>query len=341
MLIQAENLSRIYKTPRAAKSWRERFTQLVQAQYDENKSVSDVNFAIARGECVALVGPNGAGKSTTIKMLTGILAPSSGRVTVAGFDPMRQRQQYVKRIGVVFGQRSQLWQDLPVRDSFSILQALFDVPDAVYQQQLKLFRADGGMDEFWNRPARTLSLGQRMLCEIAAAFVHAPEVVFLDEPTIGLDLEMKSRMRALIRKLNQEAGTTVLITSHDVGDIERLTRRLLLIDHGTLRFDGSLSDFRAHAGDGRWWAARIDASQVAAANEVLSAHPAALPVRSNGDWLEIARQDEALPFADLVKTLAPFTVHEIKPVEQSFEDLLHGFYVGKTLRADAAEDATV
>ncbi len=325
MLIQVENLSRIYRSPLPANDWRTRVQQLIFPRYEDHLSVSDVNFTIAAGECVGLVGPNGAGKSTTIKMLTGILAPSSGSVLVAGHHPQQDRLQYVQKIGVVFGQRSQLWWDLPVKDSFEILQALFAVPQAVFNARLALFCREAGLDEFYHRPVRTLSLGQRMLCEIAAAFLHCPDVVFLDEPTIGLDLEMKSSMRDLIRQLNGE-GTTVLITSHDVGDIERLTQRLLLIDKGTLRFDGSLADFRSHAGDGRWWAARLGPEFMALAEQQLRGHPAALPVRLRGEWLEIARHD-ALPFAELMQMLAPFAVSELKPVEQEFEELLHGFYL--------------
>ncbi|WP_297573489.1 ATP-binding cassette domain-containing protein [uncultured Deefgea sp.] len=332
MLIQVENLSRVYRTPIAPKNWGERLKHLLRANYEDKLSVSAVNFNIAAGECVGLVGPNGAGKSTTIKMLTGILEPSSGRVLVAGYHPQRDRVKYVKKIGVVFGQRSQLWWDLPVKDSFEILQALFDVPQAAFKARLDLFRREANLDEFYQRPVRTLSLGQRMLCEIAAAFLHSPDVVFLDEPTIGLDLDMKARMRGLIRKLNQESGTTVLITSHDVGDIERLTQRLLLIDKGTLRFDGSLADFRSHAGDGRWWAARLQPDLVAAAEIQLRAHHSALPVRQRGEWLEIARHD-TLPFAELMQLLAPYSVSELKPVEQEFEELLHGFYLANQAEA--------
>ncbi|WP_194117060.1 ABC transporter ATP-binding protein [Chitinilyticum piscinae] len=335
MLIQAEALNRVYRSPLPGQSWGERFARLIRPKWSETHSVRDVSFGIARGECVALVGPNGAGKSTTIKMLTGILAPSSGRVSVAGFDPQRDRRAYVKHIGVVFGQRSQLWWDLPVQDSFRILQALFAVPEATYQQQLNLFRREGGLDEFWLRPVRTLSLGQRMLCEIAASFLHAPEVVFLDEPTIGLDLEMKARMRELIRQINRDAGTTVLITSHDVGDIEKLSQRLLLIDHGQLKFDGSLAHFRQSAGDGHWWAAKLGGDRDAA-QALLAGHPAGLAVRHNGDWLEVAR-DERLPLPELLQLLAPFAIHDIKPVEQSLEDLLHGFYLaGKVGAREAA-----
>ncbi|XZG69011.1 ABC transporter ATP-binding protein [Chitinibacteraceae bacterium HSL-7] len=329
MVIAARELTRIYRTAIAPTTWQERLMQLVRGRYEDKLSVDRVSFAVTRGECVALVGPNGAGKSTTIKMLTGILAPTSGGVEVAGFNPQRERRQYVKRIGVVFGQRSQLWWDLPVRDSFLILKALFAVPDSIFERQLALFRTDGGMDEFWLRPARTLSLGQRMLCEIAASFLHAPDVVFLDEPTIGLDLEMKSRMRGLIRKLNTEEGTTVLITSHDVGDIERLCQRMLLIDEGRLRFDGSLADFKTHAGDGRWWAARLEGCTSAAAAAV-SAHAAHVPVRVSADWLEVG---QALPFAELLNVLAPYGVMDLKPVEQGLEELLHGFYLTGKVRA--------
>ncbi|UXY15809.1 ATP-binding cassette domain-containing protein [Chitiniphilus purpureus] len=318
-------MNRFYQSPCPSQCWSQRLRRLWQPEYITTHSVRDINFNIESGECVALVGPNGAGKSTTIKMLTGILAPSSGTVTVAGFDPQRQRRDYVRHIGVVFGQRSQLWWDLPVEDSFRILQALFSIPDSVYKRQLTLFRREADLDQFWRRPARTLSLGQRMLCEIAASFLHSPTVAFLDEPTIGLDLEMKARMRSLIRQLNREAGTTVLITSHDVGDIEQLSQRLLLIDNGQLKFDGSLPAFHAYAGEGNWWAVRLS-GDLSAAQAVLSAHNSGLPVRVQDDWLQVARHD-SLPFAELLQLLAPFAIHEIKPVAQSLEELLHRYYL--------------
>ncbi|KAF0813747.1 ABC transporter ATP-binding protein NatA [Andreprevotia sp. IGB-42] len=327
MLIIADALCRDYQSPVPASNWRERIAHLVKPRLTVKRSVSDVSFSIAAGECVGLIGPNGAGKSTTIKMLTGILAPTSGCVTVDGFDPHAQRREYVKRIGVVFGQRSQLWWDLPVRESFRLLQAIFDVSDADFNARLDLFIERVGIDTLLDRPVRSLSLGQRMLCEIAAAFLHSPKVVFLDEPTIGLDIEMKAKIRELIRVLNREHGTTVLITSHDVGDIDRLCDRLIVIDQGKRRFDGALGEFKATAGDGRWWAVSLAAEQFALARAALAAHPGigSVPMREREGWLEVAQHAD-LQFAELMRVLAPYGVTEFKQVEQDLEDLLHAFY---------------
>ncbi|TDE28370.1 ATP-binding cassette domain-containing protein [Nonomuraea mesophila] len=212
-------------------------------------AVRDLSFTIAPGEFVGYLGPNGAGKSTTIKMLCGILTPTSGTVRVAGLDPSRRRTTLARRIGVVFGQRTTLWWDLPLADSFELIRHLYKVDRHMFRTRLDELIATLDLGAFLRTPVRQLSLGQRMRGDLAAALLHAPEVLVLDEPTIGLDVVSKAGIRDFLKRLNAERGTTVLLTTHDLGDIERLCRRVMLIDHGRLAFDGTLGDLMATAPD--------------------------------------------------------------------------------------------
>ncbi|MEU8272078.1 ATP-binding cassette domain-containing protein [Sphaerisporangium sp. NPDC049002] len=210
-------------------------------------AVQDLSFQVAAGEFVGYLGPNGAGKSTTIKMLTGILTPTSGRIRVAGLDPSRRRTTLARRIGVVFGQRTTLWWDLPLRDSFTLIRHLYKVDQVQYRKRLAELVEVLDLGAFLGTPVRQLSLGQRMRGDIAAALLHDPPVLVLDEPTIGLDVVSKAAVRDFLRGLNAERGTTVLLTTHDLGDIERLCRRVMLIDHGSLAFDGTVAELMATA----------------------------------------------------------------------------------------------
>jgi len=212
------------------------------------EAVRGISFTVARGELLGYLGPNGAGKSTTIKMLTGILVPSGGRVQVAGLDPSRRRVQLAQRIGVMFGQRVQLWWDLPLADSFELLRYIYRVPADRYRANLARFREVFELDPFLQTPVRQLSLGQRIRGELTAAMLHDPELLFLDEPTIGLDVVAKQRVRDFLIEINRERGVTVLLTTHDLGDIERLCTRLLVIDHGTLIWDGGIADLKERYG---------------------------------------------------------------------------------------------
>jgi ABC-2 type transport system ATP-binding protein len=215
------------------------------------EAVREISFGVAQGELLGYLGPNGAGKSTTIKMLTGILVPSSGRVTVAGLDPSRRRVELARRIGAMFGQRVQLWWDLPLADSFDLLRHIYRVPADRYRANLARFREVLELDPFLQTPVRQLSLGQRIRGELTAAMLHDPELLFLDEPTIGLDVVAKQRVRDFLVDINRERGVTVLLTTHDLGDIERLCTRLLVIDHGTLIWDGGIADLRERYGGER------------------------------------------------------------------------------------------
>lgn len=218
-----------------------RRTGLLRRERREVRAVDGISFQVARGEMVGYIGPNGAGKSTTIKMLTGILTPSGGRLRVAGIDPSRERTRLAHRIGVVFGQRTTLWWDLPLRDSYRLMHRMYRIPDRRYRENLDRCVELLDLGELLDVPVRQLSLGQRMRGDIAAALLHDPEVLYLDEPTIGLDVISKAKVRQFLRELNTERGTTVLLTTHDLTDIEQLCNRVMVIDHGRLMYDGSLT----------------------------------------------------------------------------------------------------
>ena len=204
------------------------------------RAVDDVTFSIAAGESVGYIGANGAGKSTTIKMLTGILVPTSGRVTTCGLDPVRRRRELARHVGVVFGQRSQLWWDLPLRESFRVLAAIHGIEDGEWQRRRDELADRLALGAFLDQPVRQLSLGQRMRGEVAAALLHRPRLIVLDEPTIGLDVLSKERLRVFLREQRAQHGTTLLLTTHDMGDVERLCDRVLVVDHGRLAYDGGL-----------------------------------------------------------------------------------------------------
>lgn len=213
---------------------------LFKREFMKKEAVRDISFTIEEGEMVGYIGPNGAGKSTTIKMLTGILVPTGGEVTVNGIIPYENRQENAKNIGVVFGQRTQLWWDLPTIESFELLKAIYRVSDKRYKENMDIFQEILGLDEFINTPVRQLSLGQRMRADIAASLLHDPPILFLDEPTIGLDVVAKEKMRTFIQEINKERKVTVILTTHDMEDIEKLCKRMVLIDHGQKVYDGDI-----------------------------------------------------------------------------------------------------
>lgn len=239
-IIEVLNLQKTFKTAIRREGSFGTLLSLVKPLTREVNAVNNISFSIEKGESVAYLGPNGAGKSTTIKMLAGILEPSSGVVSVGGLVPSKNRKRNSYQIGVVFGQRSQLLFDLPVKDSFELLRYMYSIPLQQYTNSLERFSSLLEIEHLLNRPVRTLSLGQRMRCEILAALLHEPDILFLDEPTIGLDIVAKERIRSFIEEINREKGVTILLTTHDLSDIERLCSRVIIIDKGQLIYDGSL-----------------------------------------------------------------------------------------------------
>lgn len=248
MMIEARHLCKEFKTAVVREGRFAGIRTLFSREYRVKEAVQDISFQVERGEFVGYIGPNGAGKSTTIKMLTGILHPTSGEVRLGGVNPHRERQKAVRQLGVVFGQRSQLWWDLPVRDSYDILAEMYGVSPHVKKQRLDQFAELLNLHEFWMTPVRKLSLGQRMRADIAASMLHDPELLFLDEPTIGLDVHAKRRIRQFLQTINREFGKTIILTTHDMDDIEQLCSRVMVINHGTLTYDGTIPSLRDKIG---------------------------------------------------------------------------------------------
>src|SRR6202046_3315107 len=243
-LIQVRELSKYFRTFHRREGIWGGLQNLFVREYKTIKAVDRVNLSINRGEMVGYIGPNGAGKSTSIKMLTGILVPTSGEAVVNGFVPYRQRRQYVRTIGVVFGQRTQLWWDIAVVESFKLLRRIYEVSQKDFDARMEMFNQILGIRDYLHTPVRKLSLGERMRCDLAAALLHNPPLLFLDEPTIGLDVVAKDHIRHFLRAINREFRTTVLLTTHDLDDIEELCRRIMIITHGKLLSDGPLDQLK-------------------------------------------------------------------------------------------------
>lgn len=246
--IEVRGLSRTFHTTVRRPGFTGALRSLVNPERVEKHAVSDITFDVSPGELLALLGPNGAGKSTTIKILTGILTPTSGEARVAGVVPYRERERNARNIGAVFGQRTQLWWDLPVRESFAILRDIYEVPKAEHAARLREFDDLLELSTFWDTRVRHLSLGQRVRCDLAAALLHDPPVVFLDEPTIGMDVVVKEQVREFLRYQVAERGRTVLLTTHDMTEVERLAERVVLVNHGRLVLDGTLDEIRRDFG---------------------------------------------------------------------------------------------
>jgi ABC-2 type transport system ATP-binding protein len=288
----------------------------------EVRAVDGISFRVDPGELVGYVGPNGAGKSTTVKMLTGILVPSAGRISVAGLDPSRQRIQLARRIGVVFGQRVQLWWDLPLQDSFELLRHIYRVPYDRWRANLDRFREVLELEPFLETPVRQLSLGQRMRGELTAAMLHDPEILFLDEPTIGLDVVAKVRVREFLAEVNRERGVTVLLTTHDLADIERLSSRLLIIDRGRVIHDGTIERLIADYGEERTLV--VDLEEPAPPLEVDGAR--VVRVEGPRQWLRFKRAEmSAAQLAAAVAERAALV--DLSVEEPDIEEVVRKIYV--------------
>ena len=311
-LIEVHDLERTFVVRRRSSRFRRR-PSVVPA-------VHDLSFAIDAGEMVGYIGPNGAGKSTTIKMLTGILVPTSGQIRVAGLEPSVRRTDLARRIGVVFGQRTTLWWDLPLRDSFELLQKIYRIPADRYRSNLDEFLELLDLGRLLDTPVRQLSLGQRMRGDITAALLHDPEILYLDEPTIGLDVISKGRLREFLRRLNAERGTTLLLTTHDLQDIEALCRRVIVIDHGTAIFDGPLGDLHRQGGSTRTLV--VDLVDTGPAIEVSGA--VARKVEGPRQWLSFPADASAAPIVAAVA--AAYDVADLSIQEPAIEDVIRDLY---------------
>lgn len=248
-MIELRNVSKTYKIARREAGFKAAAKALFNKKYTYLKALDDISFSIGDGEMVGYIGPNGAGKSSTVKVMSGILTPDSGECTINGLTPWKSRKEHVKNIGVVFGQRSQLWWDVPVIDSFELIRDIYSIPENAYRKNLTELTELLDLSDILRTPARQLSLGQRMRCEISASLLHSPKILFLDEPTIGLDAVSKIAVRDFIRTVNRERKTTVILTTHDMQDIEALTERILLIGKGRILLDGTLNELKNRNGN--------------------------------------------------------------------------------------------
>jgi len=247
-MIKVEGINKTFKVPKRSTGMVEGIKALFRREHTIVHALNDIHFSIEPGEIVGYIGPNGAGKSTTIKVMSGILVPDSGTCSIMGYTPWKDRVEYVKNIGVVFGQRSQLWWDVPVLDSFELLKDIYNIREKEYKETLALLTDTLEIQDILHSPVRQLSLGQRMRCEIAASLLHSPQILFLDEPTIGLDAVSKIAVRNFIKTINKEKRVTVILTTHDMFDIEALAERVILIGKGSLLYDGNLQNLRRRFG---------------------------------------------------------------------------------------------
>lgn len=327
-MITANNLSKTYPGRKPNQGLRGFLrTRPRKTAADDFAAVTDISFEIARGEMVGYVGPNGAGKSTTIKMLTGILVPSSGEATVAGMIPWEQRKQLAQRIGVVFGQRTQLWWDLALSESLGLLQHMYRVPKPRFEENLAAARELLDLDDFMDTPVRQLSLGQRMRGDLAASLLHDPTILYLDEPTIGLDIVAKARIREFLKEINRDRQVTVLLTTHDLDDIEQLCTRLMIIDHGTKMYDGSLDALRARFGGRRQLT--IDFMDEPTEGLSSTANEAIDVVERNGPRVRLAFDREAITAPEVLALAGQYgSVRDMSIEEPDIEDVITGIYQG-------------
>ncbi|WP_433943081.1 ABC transporter ATP-binding protein [Paenibacillus sp. SN-8-1] len=338
LAIEVEDLRKTFKVQRNREGLKGAFRDLFKRQYQEVTAVKDISFQIPEGEICGYIGENGAGKSTTIKMLTGILVPTSGHLSVGGYVPYQEREKFVKNIGVVFGQRSQLWWDIGVIESFQLLRKVYQVPEQDFKKRLDELVERLQLQDLLSRPVRKLSLGQRMRCELVAALLHNPSIVFLDEPTIGLDIVVKSEIRDFLRDMNREHGTTILLTTHDLQDIEALCSRVIMLDDGRIIYDGGLEELKNRWGTGREVLFQFGRSTKLAQ---LEAWTQELPVKWSAEndlnakvWipLEINVSDV------LGRVVGQADITDIKIIETNTDDIVRSIYQsGSAVKMDNPE----
>ncbi len=293
-------------------------------------AVQDISFEVGQGEILGFIGPNGAGKSTVIKMLTGILTPTAGSCTINGKNPTQNRRSYVKEIGVVFGQRTQLWWDLPLRETYSVLKEIYEVPEDSYKKRMDFLTEVLELDRFITSPVRTLSLGQRMRADIAASLLHSPKVLFLDEPTIGLDVVVKENIRRAIEHINRQEQTTVILTTHDLADIEQLSKRIVMIDKGVKVFDGTIASLKQQYGQIREMSFEADSPKAAAVlnyAEHFGLSEDNFSVEAEGKSVKVRFNSAAVPVSEMLSyTLGKISVSDISVKDADIEEIIRRLY---------------
>ena len=325
-VIDIKNITKEFKVLNRREGLAGSIKDLFSRDYKIVKAVDNITMSIEQGEIVGYLGPNGAGKSTTIKMMTGVLEPTSGEILVNGKLPYKNRSKNAQNIGVVFGQRSQLWWALPLVESFKLLKDIYQISDEQYDSMMKLYQSLVDIEPLLHKPVRQMSLGQRTLSDILAAFLHNPKIVFLDEPTIGLDVSMKAKIRTLIHALNKEKNTTVILTTHDMGDVDALCRRIVIIDKGKMLYDNDISHLKGFFGSYRTLKIRVD-GDLRKESEVIAKEFPAIKVGADEEWISVLVDEEKISVMDvLTKLQKERRIRDMQLEEISTEDVIKKIY---------------
>jgi ABC-2 type transport system ATP-binding protein len=335
-LIHVNNLTKHFKILNRREGLSGAFRDLFSGDYRTVKAVDGISFDIEAGEIVGYIGPNGAGKSTTIKMMTGILKPSAGEITINGHVPFENRIRQAQIMGVVFGQRTQLWWDLPVIESFKILKEIYKVDQKTFDEHMGMFNDLVDLKALYSQQVRALSLGQRMLCDITASFLHNPQIVFLDEPTIGLDISVKAKIRTIIKELNRSRNTTIILTTHDLGDVEALSQRVIIIDKGKKLYDGDTHKVNMLFGAFRTLKVQINdfndgtlAALRAKLSDRFGTDNHMLIAQTEEFWTDITFDQALTPLSDVLNcVMGSFKVFDVRIVEIAMEDVVQRIYDG-------------
>ena len=327
-IIEIKNITKEFRVPDRREGLKGSIKDLFSRRYHTVKAVDDISMEIKQGEIVGYLGPNGAGKSTTIKMMTGVLEPSSGEITVNGCVPYKNRTKNAQNIGVVFGQRSQLWWALPLIESFKLLKDIYMIPDEQYDEMMALYGSLVDIEPLLHKPVRQMSLGQRTLSDILAAFLHDPKIVFLDEPTIGLDVSMKAKIRTLIAELNRRKNTTVILTTHDMGDVDALCERIVIIDHGKMLYDNDIEHLKKFFGAYRTLKLRVRGDMKQEAQRIAEELPMC-SVKTDDNWISVlVNEDEQKVVSVLSQLQNSHDIRDMQLEEISSEEVIKRIYEG-------------
>jgi len=319
-VIKVKNLSKTFKVKLKEKGLIGSLKSIVKPKYKIIKAVKNISFEVEKGEMIAFIGPNGAGKSTSIKMMTGILFPDKGDIDILGLNPMKDRKRLAYEIGCVFGQKEQLWTHLTPYDNFKFFGAIYDIPNSIVEKKINELRELFELDEFINTPVRNLSLGQRIRCEIVASLIHEPKILFLDEPTIGLDPVVKENIRSLIKRMNKEYKTTVFLTSHDVSDIEKLCKRVIIVNNGQIVLDDTMENLKYHYLNKKIVEAKMNTQVNLDDEEGITI------LKDKGYNLKIEVDTKKRSVSDAIKLLNPDNIVDINITNVPLEDIISDIY---------------
>ncbi len=319
-IIEVKNLNKQFKIKEKDKGIKGSIKSIIKPKYRTINAVNDISFTVEKGEILAFIGPNGAGKSTTIKMLTGILYPTSGEIIVNAINPSEERKKLAYKIGTVFGQKEQLWMHLTPYDNFKFFGAIYDIPKKEVEDTIEELTNTFELSEFINTPVRNLSLGQRIRCEIVASLIHKPEILFLDEPTIGLDPVVKENIRKLIKKMNKELGTTIFLTSHDIGDIEKLCKRVIIVNKGKIIMDDKMNNLKYHYLDKKIIEVKLKEKINLQNEDGISV------IKDKGNNLKVEIDCKKKGVADVIKLLDTDKIIDINISNIPLEDIITSIY---------------